>query len=60
MKLGIRNGKETSRFVCVCVCGGVEGGDGPGMRGSGLPLSHQKEIHHLLASLTITIPNWQS
>ena len=26
MKLGIRNGKETSRFVCVCVCGGVEGG----------------------------------
>ena len=62
MKLGTRNGKETSRFVCVCVCvcGGVEGGDGPGMRGSGLPLSHQKEIHHLLTSLTITIPNWQS
>ena len=39
---------------------GVEGGDGPGMRGSGLLLSHQKETHHLLASFTITIPNWQS
>ena len=49
--------------VCVCVrvyvCGGVEGGDGPGMRGSGLSLSHQKETHHLLASLTVTVPNWQ-